>query len=190
MQLIMLSGNSLHNQAWIQEASQKLQDLSSSTFIQDYRHWHSGEPWIDLPHELEILQEQAGQFEPDYGIFAKSIGTVLATQALERRIINPRFLLLCGLPLGYITKGYPHMAAVLAGSGVPITIIHNEHDTVGDAGDVSRYLSPAFAGKPDYRFVASPGDTHDYTDYALLRAELAALIGNKARNVWGRVREE
>jgi pimeloyl-ACP methyl ester carboxylesterase len=177
MQLVMFSGNSLRNRDWIYEARQHFADLFDDLYVQDYRHWEIGGDWIDLAHELEALQAKAAGFDAKYGVFAKSIGTVLAVQALAQGIIKPDWVLFCGIPFGYVDRLYPQFAVELAKCRLPTTIIHNEHDTVGDADAVDAYLKVAFAGRKDYRFIKTPGETHDYEDYELLRAQLTALRG-------------
>lgn len=176
MQLLMFSGNSLRNRDWIYEAREQFRDSFDSTHVQNYAHWTNGDDWIDLPHELTVLAAANKDFKTEYGVFAKSIGTVLAAQALERALIKPKFLLLCGLPLGYIDESYPRMASVLAASQLPITVIHNRHDTVGTAEAAKSYLS-SLAERDTFRFIETPGDTHDYEDFDLLSEQLKALTG-------------
>lgn len=175
MQVLMFSGNSLRNKAWIYEAKAKFADLFDELYVQDYRHWETGEQWIDLGHELEVLR--ARHFDGDYGVFAKSIGTVLAVQAAKQGIIKPKFLFLCGIPLDFIEKDYPQFAKDLASLDVPTTVVHNEHDKVGSAAAARAYLEPAFTEPHDFTFIQTPGDTHDYEDYELLRNELTRLRG-------------
>lgn len=173
----MFSGNSLSNKTWIYEARDHFADLFDSVYVQDYEHWQSGENWIDLDHEIKVLAANQSKFEGEYGVFAKSIGTVLAVHAMAQGIIKPAWLLFCGLPLGFVQKEYPQFAEVAASQQSPVTFIHNEHDEVGTAAAAQTYLDPAFAGRQDYRFVATPGDNHRYEDYDLLRTELIRLRG-------------
>jgi hypothetical protein len=175
MQLLMLSGNSLENKAWIYQAKEQFADLFESFYVQDYRHWQTGESWIDLTHELAVLRAAAPQFAAEYGVFAKSIGTVLAIQAIQQSIIKPKWLLFCGVPMDYVSHDYPQFAAAAAATQLPLTVIHNEHDKVGEAAAVAAYINPAFVGRQDFRFIKTPGDTHNYEDYNLLRAELTRL---------------
>ena len=175
MNLIMLSGNSLNNRDWILEAQAQLKTPFQSTFVLDYGHWATGQPNIDLQAELPKLAKAAGNLEP-YGVFAKSIGTVLAVQAIEQGLIKPAFLLFCGIPLGYILSDYPQFGAVLARANLPLTFIHNQNDSVASSSDASQYLQSHLT--PDqYHFIETPGNTHDYEDYSLLKTELATLLG-------------
>lgn len=168
----MFSGNSLRNRDWIYEVQKQFARIADDIYIQNYQHWASGEQWIDLPHELAVLGRH--KFASDYGIFAKSIGPVLAVKALEQKILAPKFLLFCGLPLGFITKDYPEFASVLAASNLPLVIIHNTNDKVGSAESVREYLNEPLA-ETDYTFIEIPGTTHDYENYDLLREQLKNL---------------
>ncbi len=171
----MFSGNSLRNQTWIHEVRAHLGDLADSTYLQEYEHWSTGEEWINLSHELEVLK--VAKLAEPYAVFAKSIGSVLTVQAIEGGIIKPKFLLFCGLPLGYIVQDYPQFGEELAKINLPTTVIHNEHDVVGGAAETLAYLGSAVTDRPNFKFITTPGDTHDYENYDLLHTELAHLEG-------------
>jgi hypothetical protein len=98
-------------------------------------------------------------------------------QAITRGIIKPKFLLFCGLPLGYIEQDYPQFAEELAKINLPITVVHNDHDVVGSAIDTLKCLGEEVTGRTNFKFITTPGDTHDYENYDLLRTELMALKG-------------
>jgi hypothetical protein len=175
MRLLLLSGNSLRNRDWIMTAQQQFSDLFNDSYVQSYRHWTSGDDWIDLDYELKVLQQAENNPGAASGIFAKSIGTVLAVQATAQHIVQPDWLLLCGLPYGYIIKSYPEFARVLAATELPVTVVHNRHDPVGEAQAVKSYLAESFSGRDNYSFIETAGDTHDYEDFELLRAQLTTL---------------
>lgn len=175
MQLVMLSGNSLRNRNWIYEVRKQFREVFDDYYIQDYQHWHSGEEWINLDLELELLEKAAANFQADYGIFAKSIGTVLAAKALKTDIISPKFLLLVGLPMGYIREKYPGFGQVVFDGRTAVSVIQNEFDPVGSAESARLYMADKFSERGDYQFIEAPGDSHDYTNYELMRAELKRL---------------
>ena len=170
----MLSGNSLRNRDWIQHTEHQFAGLFDDYYVQNYAHWDSGEEWIDLPHELTVLTEKAPDFSHPYGVFAKSIGTVLALQATQKDIIKPMFMLFCGLPLGYINEKYETFKKDLEAYEGKVVIIHNQHDTVGDAEAVKAYLGDVVDGSR-VAFIDAPGDSHDYEDYLILMSELSML---------------
>ncbi len=175
MDLILLSGNSLRNKQWIYEAENELKPLFGKTYVQDYKHWETGAENIDLTLELEVLKHQIPKLGK-YGVFTKSIGIVLAVKAIEQGIINPAFMLFCGIPLGYILADYPQFASVIATKHIPITIIHNDNDPVGSSAEVKVYLNSVLANHPNFKFIETKGTAHDYEDYNLLRTELKELL--------------
>ena len=169
----MLSGNSLRNQEWIEEAQVELGDGFDEVFVQDYAHWHSGDDWIDLEHELTILKEAVAELDSPYGVFAKSIGTVLAMQAVQAGFLKPDFVMLLGIPLDYINQHYPQFKNVLETLDCPMGIIHNTHDKVGTSREVFDYLGEDLVDAS--RWHTPDANDHDYEDYKLLRSELEKL---------------
>lgn len=147
----------------------QVSDLFGATHIQEYKHWKTGDDWIDLTYELSKLRQQKLQ-EP-YGVFAKSIGTVLGVQAIQRGIIKPKFLLFCGVPLDFIIANFSQCKEVLKTCNIPTVLIHNEDDVIGSAQKLKQYLGDELASK----VVVTPGNTHDYEDYTLLKHELTKL---------------
>lgn len=174
MNLIMLSGNSLHNKDWIEHAQIELSGEFDVTVVQDYAHWHTDDDQIDIEHEVEILKELVAEIDGPYGIFAKSIGTVLALHAYQQKIIQPEFMLFIGIPLSYILTEYAEFKEVLSSVDCPISIIHNSNDKVGSAQELAEYLGDDLVGTT--RWNTPAGNTHDYENYQLLRSELDALI--------------
>jgi hypothetical protein len=171
-QLLLFSGNSLRNQTWIHEVDAEVASMFESTYLQDYKHWQNGDKNIDLDHELTVLESASESFGADYGVFAKSIGTVFVAKALEASIIKPKFLVLCGLPLGSIERDFPQFAAVIAHADIPVTVINNTDDPVGTASAARDLMRETTRILKDYRFIETPGDTHNYTDYDLIKTEL------------------
>lgn len=172
MNLVMLSGNSLRNRDWIQVAERKLTVPFQKTYVQQYAHWINGDEWIDLPHEQLVLGAAVESLSP-YGIFAKSIGTVLSVQSIAAGLVQPKFLLLMGIPLDYIQEHYQDFATDLTAYGGPVIILQNNHDPVGDGTAVREYLGDL----PDtMSFVTTIGETHDYEDYDFLQAKLELLV--------------
>lgn len=175
MNLVMLSGNSLRNRDWIQDMQPSLASYFEKTYVQTYEHWLTGKEWIDLEHEHEVLRPVVKNFEP-YGVFAKSIGTALTVQAIEAGYLQPRFLLLLGLPLDYIEKSYPSFFTVLADYDGPVVIIQNRNDPVGESPKVLAHFGDNIPGHIAVSEV--PGDTHDYMDKAFIKAKLELLLAS------------
>lgn len=170
----MCSGNSLRNRDWANEARDKLGKNFERFEIINYLHWDSGEQWIDLDSELSKLTELPNGLG-EYGMFAKSIGTVLAARAIEQQILSPKFLLLCGLPMGYINDKYRSFANVISRANIPTSIIQNDQDPVGSSQEVLDYLGNSFERHPNFSFKVTHANSHEYLEYMLLEEELTRL---------------
>lgn len=174
MNCILLSGNSLKNRDWIYDARQRLAELFDDTYIHDYNHWVTKEPWIDIKYELKALENH--RVAEPYCIFAKSIGTVLAIQAIEQKIIQPKFALFNGIPLNYINDNYEEFGDLLSKSDVPITIVQNDLDPVGSYEQVSDFISRHCHENPLVTLEAGDGNTHDYLDYDLMKKLIKQMM--------------
>jgi hypothetical protein len=173
MNLLLLGGNSLSNRDFILTANDKIGGLFAKVHVLNYRHWDNGDKLIDLPLELSNLAQQ--EFHDPQAVFAKSIGTVLAMQAIKKSIIKPKFLLLLGIPLGFIRDEFPEFGTILSKTDIPTTIIHNFNDPVGSSDEVQEFLAKSISTMTNCRFVVNTGDTHNYEDYTQLKKELTRL---------------
>src|SRR4030042_6785686 len=98
MNLILLPGNTPGNKNWIEEVEQSLKPNFSSTNIQFYRHWQTGDDLVDLDHELEELVDKTSKLS-DYLIFAKSAGVVLSVKGICEGKIKPGWCVFVGTPI-------------------------------------------------------------------------------------------
>jgi len=119
---------------------------------------------MDLEHEILESHKLAAGLD-EYIVVAKSIGTVVATLAIKRGLLNPEYCVFMGFPLKLIVSEVPDMESALP-QLPPTHFLHNEHDPLGDADSVKNYLE---AHAPQqYDLLVSPGDTHDYIDFKLI----------------------
>ena len=40
---------------------EKVSDLFEQAYVQEYKHWETGDPLIDLDHEIEILEKETSR---------------------------------------------------------------------------------------------------------------------------------
>lgn len=167
MNAIYLSGESIHNKDWIYDTQDKLAPLFDKTIVQNYDHWDAGTPEINLNSELEKLALNAQNID-DYIIIAKSIGTVLATEAIAKNLINPQKCIFLGVPINIIQKqGYP-FAENLKFVNCPVLFIQNSDDPVGKYRQLTEFINNLYMPRLQYKIVELPGDTHNYIDYPKL----------------------
>ena len=98
MELLLLSGNSVHTREWIEAVERELKPLFSSTYIHYYNHWKTGEKIIDLNYESDKLSTYLKD-KQRYVIFGKSAGAVLALKCIFERKIDPTCCMFVGIPI-------------------------------------------------------------------------------------------
>ncbi|MDB5184729.1 MAG: hypothetical protein JWN38_537 [Candidatus Saccharibacteria bacterium] len=168
MNLLLLGGNSLRNQAWIHQVSDSLAgDFATRTVI-DYRHWQTGEPNLDFAHELSQIATAATTLG-EYAVFAKSAGSILALEAIQQGILRPNRAVFTGLALPMVGE-HPAALEALRTATIPITILQNDSDPVASYAEVAAALRDN--NITSVELVSLPGDSHDYDDLGVIRSAL------------------
>lgn len=170
MDILILPGNSPHHREWSEQLKQNLEPLRMHTIVQQYQHWKTGREWASVDEELNTtieLTESLGE----YVVLAKSIGSIIALKGTATGKIHPKGLLLMGIPLKdtALSKEVPLWLSQIT---QPIIVIQNSHDPLGSYDEVVMTLS---ATAPNLTVIEQPGDTHDYTNTALMSACLTKL---------------
>ncbi len=162
MHIIYLAGNSLNNKTWIEEVKSNFNSFSDSEILY-YDHWQSGEKWINLKGESEKLSELVKN-KKDYFVFAKSIGSILALKNIFEGKLNPKKMIICGLPYRAGKEEFKEIDDCLKTLRIPTMFIQNEFDPVYSHAELENVLdnnSPV-----DYQLIKNPdNNTHDYLDY-------------------------
>ncbi len=162
MHIIYLAGNSLNNKTWIEKVKSEFDSFSTGDILY-YDHWQTGEKWINLQKESEKLTELVKD-KTDYFVFAKSIGSILALKNIFEGKLNPKKMIICGLPYRAGKEEFMEIDECLKTLEVPTIFIQNEFDPVYSYTELKNVLdknSPL-----DYQLTKNPSnDTHDYLDY-------------------------
>lgn len=170
MNLLVLGGNSQRHHTWIREIGASLEAEGHKVTLHDYTHWSTGDEAANVDLEVKAI-EQLMSDRTDYAVVAKSIGTVIAAVAIERGALRPSQCVLLGVPLNSLGKHLPDVHHEF--SALPqTTFIQNEHDPLGSAQDVRAYVEQSPPSR--MQFVTTPGDTHDYRDFALIARALGS----------------
>lgn len=171
MNVLLLGGQSPRHYDWVREFQTALQAHGHTVFIHDYTHWLSGGNDINLEVEIAAVAELAKDLQ-DYVIVAKSIGTVITTLGVARGLLIPKACVFLGFPLQVVQATYDTQVAEALAALPPTTCVHNEHDPLGSAVAMQAYIS---AYKPsEVRYITTPGDTHDYTDFERINELIVA----------------
>lgn len=173
MNLLLLGGNSLHNRDWLADVERELAPLFERTYMHHYAHWQAGEGNIELGLELPRVQQAATSLD-EYGVFAKSAGTLLALKGIAEGALAPKWCVFTGVPLAFGQGSGFAMDAWLAASTVPTHFLQNTNDPTAGFAELKAYL--ATHAKPGYQLTELPGDTHDYRDFAALKAAITSFL--------------
>lgn len=168
MKVLGLPGRDHRTEQWLRQLLRDI-DAGQST-VAHYRHWDGGEP--NVPHEVERL---AGQ-EADL-IVAKSMGTLVATQAVAAGLVRPRLVVLIGVPIGHLTAATLEPFRTV-GANIPVLFIQQTDDMTGKFAQVAEFA----AGLEHSSAVEVAGSDHQYEDIpqlvTIIRSWIAAQLGD------------
>lgn len=128
----------------------------------EYDHWSKGGEVADITDEINKAQQLVVDWD-EYVVLAKSIGTVIAALGHVNGNLNAQRYTLLGIPYEGIADRTPEFEPSLA-LLPPTVIIQNTADPVGSFLEVRRRLE--VIDTSHIELIETPGDTHDYTDFA------------------------
>jgi hypothetical protein len=175
MDLLLLPGNGKAGGEWLPRVEQALAGSFDLTRMLGYRHWSTGESEIDLDHEVSQAAEKAMDLGR-YGVFAKSAGTMVTALATASGKLTPEWCLFAGLPLVMINNHGLPAKSWLEATHFPITIVQNDSDPYGSYEEVNDFLQTL--DRPNIEVLEAPGNTHDYTDFNLLKSLADQLVSD------------
>ena len=167
MNLLLLPGNSPRHAAWVETLKSAMKPHADTIEAHHYHHWETGEEWADIPAEIAAAAAKAVPLKP-YTIIAKSIGTAIAVLGTAQGMFAPEKIILLGVPIEGEGIDEYFMGA-LKKITEPIVVIQNTNDPYGAFEHVKAALSSINA---DITYIETPGDSHDYVDFALIAKQL------------------
>lgn len=156
--LIILGGNNNHNIKWLKKMKSTYQKDYDVTIL-FYDHWDNN---TDMNFDLEINKLKKLMNENKESIIvAKSAGAVLSLIAVSRGIINPKKLIIMGLPLKFTERNGIDIKKLLfiAQKKLDILIIQQKNDPLGKVKEVKNIISG------NIKLVEINGNYHTYTKY-------------------------
>ncbi len=172
MNLILLGGQSILNKSWITEISNSLNDAFEQRVILDYQHWQKGQESMNLDIEINNL-ETLTQDLPDYGVFAKSLGAILALRAISDGVIKPKFLVICGLAYRMAEMLELPINEWLRDNELPTLIIQKDQDPAIAGLDLKNIISKL--NMTNYKVDVILGDNHQYEDIRHIKKSLLEM---------------
>lgn len=171
--VVILSGNSPRNAEWGQQLEHKFSKFSDSYFHK-YNHWQTGVSDIDFAQELKELTAYLKTYDGKYFILAKSAGGLLAFEGVSAGLLHPSSIVCVGLPLTYARYRNISIQDLVNRNVVPTLYIQAQYDPMGSGTDVQAIT------KEYGEFKSIAGETHDYSDLALIVKESLKFFSNQS----------
>ncbi|MBI4099850.1 hypothetical protein HY440_02480 [Candidatus Microgenomates bacterium] len=173
MNLLLLSGESLSNKAWIEMVDQTLKPLFTNTRVLSYDHWETGEERINFEKEYAKLTSSVADLG-EYVIFAKSIGSVLVAKGIAEKKLAPVKCVFVGAAWLVGERDFPGFMTWIGGFSIPTLFITKTADPVAPADKLRDLLTRSHV--QNYEFVEIPGDNHKYEDLEGLKTQVTIWI--------------
>lgn len=176
MRLLLLGGKSLDQQQWIREVERELAPHFAATHVLDYNHWREGTSVEDIPHEVESLLSLADSISREYVLFGKSMGTLVAAEAIRQGRVNPRYCIFAGVPFRPEPSHPDNQArfSYFAGYETPTLVLQNPDERFMRPEQLRRAFDKL--GIKDCEIVPGTGGIHSYD-----AASLPQLVENYVR---------
>lgn len=168
MKAFLLAGNSVSNKDWIESVKKEF-DKEFECSILYYRHWQNEGDMINLVGEAENLKMLV-ENEEEYVVFAKSAGTILVLQAISKAVVNPKFLMLVGIPLRFTDD----VEVLIEQNEINTLIVQKTNDNVATFDEVKSVVEKS--GNKNYELREIPGNDHYYSNLEELRAMFVDFV--------------
>ena len=167
--IVLLTGfNKDSNEAWIQDMEVKFSEYFNPVKLITYEHWI--DPTIKeiaFKKEQQKLKDELSAISSigrSSYVFAKSIGTVIATSLLMVHEIKPKACVFVGTPVEAMEQAQINFKNALLATSVPILFIHKTNEKVGPFLEFAKLVKSAANPLMELREVS--GDGHNYSDIA------------------------
>ena len=163
MKIFLLAGQSIENKKWIEEVEREFKKEFPKTEILHYEHWNTGKKETNIEKETETFLNSVNTFNEEYCVFAKSIGTVIFLNSIDRLKKKPKGVLMVGLAYHLAEmKGYD-FKLLKEKADFKINIFQKELDPAGFLKEIKK-LSGNMVEVKEYECVNEEKDNHHYVN--------------------------
>ncbi|MBI2008449.1 hypothetical protein HYS82_02225 [Candidatus Amesbacteria bacterium] len=162
MNTFILGGGSYLNKAWVDETQQNLHP-EIDAWVVYWNDWEKGEDAkIDFAAETNKVVEMVGH--QAFDLIAKSVGSYIGLNTIERTGNQIRKLVICGTPLEDfpfedIEKRYQILASLRSEN---VICIQNEQDPHGSFVEVRDFIAKINPGVQVIKKTGEYSQTHNY----------------------------
>ncbi len=153
-------GNSPLNKNELDEFVQMYKHNDVEYYAHEWTHWKEDDHDFKLEKELDTVMKHLMRLKGvhDYGIMAKSIGTYFSCELISRLPIQPKYIVLMGVPTGLSREQLDIYEPALERANTNLFVIQNEGDPFGPLEDVQELLTNI-----NYQEVLKEGNNHLYS---------------------------
>jgi hypothetical protein len=175
MKIFLLSGQSILNKEWIEEVEVEFKKEFQDTSVLYYDHWSSGSKNIDLEKESSKLIEMINEYEREYLVFAKSIGTIVFYNIFEKLKMKPNGVLMVGVPYDLAFKMGFDMSKLNEKVDFNINIYQKNQDPFGNLKKV-KDMEGGKVSVNEYICTDEDNDNHHYANTKYLSELMSDLL--------------
>jgi hypothetical protein len=175
MKIFLLAGQSFSNKEWIEDVEKEFKKEFPNTEVIYYEHWKTGEEYIDMDKEVSKFLKAVDSCNEQYIIFAKSIGTIVLLNSIEKLKNKPKEVVMVGvsyllaLKMGYSFKNLKKKA------DFKINIYQKKYDPAGSLEKVED-ISGDLVKVNEYECKGEENDNHHYGNMEYLLELVKDLI--------------
>jgi hypothetical protein len=170
MLTIVLPGYSAGNKTWANEIAEKV-NVGTPILVHEWRHWSEGGT-LSESYEIKKIIDEIGNEKVN--IIAKSVGTRITMNLIDKIVNNIEKIILCGIPTKFegadirdlYTKG------LNAISPAKILVIQNSGDPFSPFSVVSEVIHSI---EPEIKIIEKPANSHDYPYFEDFEAFLSEV---------------
>lgn len=163
--ILLLPGKSSKNKPWVEKIASTFRTHNLATSVLSYSHWESESADFDFDSELKKLSVFGNEINKVI-IFAKSVGTILALQAMYQEEIKPYACIFVGTAIEWARETEKDVNLWLREYSIPTLFIQKTSDPAISFENLKKLLISS--GTKDYKLLNLPGDNHEYEDIELL----------------------
>ena len=135
--VLYLPGYSLKNKSELESISTALKGGGFEVLAHEWQHWKDeGIAW-NIPQEIELIKQEIGTSQIDF-VVAKSLGTYVAATLVWQKVIDPKKIILLGLPINDLSADENEfLKLALKRMNGKLTLIQNSQDEHGSLEDLN-----------------------------------------------------
>lgn len=173
MNLIILPGNSSSNKIWAENVASLFKLNFADIRIASYGHWVNKDKNIDLTSELTNVAKLVEGLS-NYIVIAKSVGCILALEAISEGIIEPEKCVFLGVAVSWAELMGINIEDLIVKNTKKTLIIQKTNDPAVSSKELGELLNKIKS--KNYKILEIEGNNHKYENIVNLKQTIIEFI--------------